>query len=242
MALNVKKINELPAGTNPSQQNLLAVYNTDTGLTEKITIEQALNFVDSSFRWNSEKVGGYDTGEIVTFGSPVKLYESLVDNNETTPQDDGVNWQIVNSTESSVEWASGVYSKASLRVFNEQLFLLPSTVTYPYNSTNDPETDGNWVNLTPLYPKGSTGSEIFFDKPRTYGTNLSPITANTLTDNDTGAKQPIQQIYHQAASLTVPASWVKLASSADYEAGSVNIIFVQRERSDRKIYSITKDA
>lgn len=97
-------------------------------------------------------------------------------------------------------------------------------------------------NFESLIPIDSTGSEIVFDRPRTYGTDEVPINITTLTDNDTGAKKFIQKIYHNAASLAVPITWVKLNSSADYVPGVLNIIFVEYARAGRKEYVITQDS
>ncbi|MEX0598120.1 MAG: hypothetical protein WD512_16650 [Candidatus Paceibacterota bacterium] len=237
---NIKKINELQAGSNPAPTNLLAVYNINNGLTEKLTIDQILNTIDSSFRYDPNKAGGYDTGEIVTFGTPSQLFESLVDGNETTPQDDGVNWQLISASDSSsVLWTAGVYTKASIKVFGNSIYLLPSTITFPYNSVNDPKTDNNWINL--FYPKQQSGNEISFEKPNDYGTDLLPL-SGALTDTNLGAeKGNPQKIYHQDTTLPVPSSWVRMGAT-EYESGALNLIVVEWERNDRKIYWIAQEA
>lgn len=237
---NIKKINELQAGSNPTPTNLLAVYNINNGLTEKLSIDQILNTIDSSFRFDPNKTGGYDTGEIVTFGTPSQLFESLVDGNEETPQDDGINWQLISASDSSsVLWTSGVYTKTSIKVFGNSIYLLPSTVTFPYNSVNDPKTDSNWINL--LYSTQQSGTEISFEKPNDYGTDLNPKTG-ALTDTNLGAEtgNP-QKIYHQDTTLSVPADWVRMGPT-EYESGVSNLIVVEWERNDRKIYWIAQEA
>jgi hypothetical protein len=89
-------------------------------------------------------------------------------------------------------------------------------------------------------PFDSTGSVIFFDRVRTYGSAASPITATTLTEDNTGSKKVVQKIYHQAASFTPPATWQKLSSSLSYLGGSLNVIYVEHVTNTLKEYTIVR--
>ncbi|MGJ3236428.1 hypothetical protein [Marivirga sp.] len=156
-------------------------------------------------------------------------------------------WEVVSESEVSgiKAWQDGLFGSGLIVVdYQGQLYKLDDNVTRPFESTDFAAelANGDWEEYYKLYPIVRTGSEIAFDRPAQYGTDLAPLTVTTLTDTETAAKNLIQKIYIQAASFSPPASWQKLATSEDYDPAVVNIIIVERERSDRKIYSITKDA
>lgn len=199
-----------------------------------------------------------DTSE--TSGNPSyaefgdRFWKSKTDNNQGNepPSAAGTtqntHWIEVSKAEANAikEWVPGLYGAGLIIVYHNDALLKLNVASRPFESVDiDAEiTAEQWTDITgTLYPIDSTGSQIKFDRPRTYGTDLAPITTSTLTElEDANAKRTIQRIHHQAATFSPPASWVKLSSSADYDPAVVNIIHVERERADRKIYSITKDA
>lgn len=88
-----------------------------------------------------------------------------------------------------------------------------------------------------LYPVATEGAEVKFDAARHYGSFAAPITS-AITDSNTRARVGIvQKVYHQAASLTVPGTWVKVGAGT-YAANEVNLIYVEFETTGRKIYWI----
>jgi hypothetical protein len=92
-----------------------------------------------------------------------------------------------------------------------------------------------------IYPVNTSGNIISFDIPRDYGTDLAPLTGTLTNSNLLAKKGNPQKIYHQDASLVVPADWV-LMGGIEYEAGVLNLIVVEWERNDRKIYWIAQEA
>lgn len=91
-------------------------------------------------------------------------------------------------------------------------------------------------------PIQTSGSVISFDVPRTYSTMASPLTATTLTINNTGATAVTQTIFHQAASLTISdANCFEAEGSEDYDPARVAIIYIEYYSNDYKRYIITYD-
>lgn len=88
----------------------------------------------------------------------------------------------------------------------------------------------------------TTGTVIKFDRPRTYGDNLTPLTDEVLTDDDTRFRRVLRQvIFHQAASFTPPSTWVKSTRSDDYDPDRLNIIYVESFSDTYKRYKIEHD-
>lgn len=183
-----------------------------------------------------------------------RFWKSKTDNNQgneppsAAGTTENTHWIEVSKAEANAikEWAPGLYGAGLIIVYHNDALLKLNVASRPFESVDiDAEiTAEQWTDITGmLYPLDSTGTQIKFDRPRTYGTDLAPLTNGALTElEDSNSKNLIQKIYIQAASFSPPASWQKLATSEDYDPAVVNIIIVERERSDRKIYSITKDA
>lgn len=93
----------------------------------------------------------------------------------------------------------------------------------------------------PELPVASAGSVISFDRTRTFGTKVSPITSAGLTEDNTDLTEVTQVIFHQAASLSVPVTWSKDVGSADYDPAKVAIIYVEAFSPTYKRYLITYD-
>lgn len=90
-------------------------------------------------------------------------------------------------------------------------------------------------------PRIDTDTEIDFTTPKTFGSKSSPLTATALTETNVGAQRVTQVIFQQAASLTVPGTWTKAASSGDHSATLVNIIYVEHFSNTYKRYFIDQD-
>ena len=90
-------------------------------------------------------------------------------------------------------------------------------------------------------PTSSIGNEIYFDRPRTYGSAVSPITSTTLTENNSNFRNVTQVIFHQAASFNPPATWQLSTGSDDYDPAKINVIYVEAFSATYKRYIIDHD-
>jgi hypothetical protein len=90
-------------------------------------------------------------------------------------------------------------------------------------------------------PVDSTGSVVYFDKPRTYNSPGSPNTNATLTENNTPFRKVTQVIFHQASSFNPPSSWEKSTGSDDYDPAKINVIYVEAFSATYKRYIIDHD-
>lgn len=99
-----------------------------------------------------------------------------------------------------------------------------------------------------LPPVASSGSVIYFDKQRTYGSKAAPITFDTLTISNTGPGgietpgQFVQVIFHQAASLTINDLYIEEdENSADYDPARVAVIYIEWFSATYRRYIVTYD-
>lgn len=169
---------------------------------------------------------------------------------QAPPTDPAVNqnfyWEVVSEPEVSgiKSWQSGLYGSGLIVVdYDGQLIKLNDAVTRPFESADIVAelANGDWEQYAPLYPTASGATEISFEKPKDYGTDLAPLTG-ALTDTNLKAKKGNpQKIYHQDTVLNVPADWVRLGG-IEYESGALNLIVTEWERNDRKIYWISQEA
>ena len=91
-----------------------------------------------------------------------------------------------------------------------------------------------------LYLNDKAGSEVAFDAPGVYG--LSSPLSGSVTSTLTSAKRGVEcRIYHNDATWSEPAGWVKLGSGA-YAPGETNIIIAQFVGGTRIEYVITQES
>ena len=107
---------------------------------------------------------------------------------------------------------------------------------------------GGTTDLSNYYEKqfidslDSTGSEILFDRPRTYGSKNTPLTASTYTEiNPIGSEERkglVQKLFVQGAAFNPPNTWYKLDDGVNYDPAKVNLITVEYFSSSNKTYNI----
>jgi hypothetical protein len=156
-----------------------------------------------------------------------------------------------NSTQAVTDPTAGVNSKGILQLRTVPLIGSGSTQYYlpyaagtsaelaPVGSTLTITNSSSENNLTEFVPRvtSTASSTIQFDRSRIFGTATAPRT-DSLTPNLSNAQLGIiQKIYHQAATFTPPAGWVKLGGG-NYVGGQLNIIYAEFAGGNRVEYWI----
>ena len=240
---NIKQIFQEFPSNNVNPTDKLVFYSESTGVTRAILASDLLgNTTDTGgFLWVTTAV--YQTGDPVLFKG--QWYISLIDDNTENIPTDGAIWQLENRVSAIVlkPYENGVYDTAnSIVSVSNNIYRLKGSVTLPLNTNTSPDQDSaNWDLIGLIEPVQKSGNEISFEIPEDYGTDVAPKTG-ALTDTNLAAKKGNpQKIYHQDTSLVVPADWV-LIGGIEYEPGVLNLIVVEWERNDRKIYWIAQEA
>jgi len=198
----------------------------------------------------AQTYGLLEPNKYVEFSS--RLWKAKQDSfsGQAPPTDPNVSqnfyWEVISEVEVSgiKSWQAGLFGSGLIIVdYEGQLHKLSDSATRPFESTDFAAelANGDWEQYAPLYPVPSTATEISFEIPKDYGTDLSPLTGTLTATNLKAKKGNPQKIYHQDTSLVVPADWV-LMGGIEYEPGVLNLIVVEWERNDRKIYWIAQEA
>jgi hypothetical protein len=238
---NIKEIFQKFPANAVNDDDLFVFYSDSGGVTKAVKATDILGQTSATqnFQWVSTAT--YSTSDPVLYSG--QWYISLQDNNTGNVPSENSFWTRENKVSAITvkPYQNGVYDSANVIVsVGQEMYKMKANP--PLNANESPVTDTtNWELFPYVEPVQKSGTQISFAKPEDYGTDLVPLTG-TLTDSNILAKKGNpQKIYHQDASLVVPADWV-LMGGIEYEAGVLNLIVVEWERNDRKIYWIAQEA
>lgn len=93
----LKKLKDLTRRSTLKLNDLLHVYSPETGKDHYVMLSDLLVQTGGYPQWNSTAAaaGDYDTGSTVTYG--LKIWESLIDDNEDVPSE-GASWTEVSDS------------------------------------------------------------------------------------------------------------------------------------------------
>ena len=137
--LVVKRIPQLPAGTNAQPSWLIAIYDPTTNTTKRITVDSFLNEESTgNYDWDSGTT--YATNEVVFYNNT--LWASDVGSNLNNTPQAGAFWtQVPSGLAGGLKrWAVGAFTADEVFVVydngsGDALYTLDN-VTRPFNSTN----------------------------------------------------------------------------------------------------------
>jgi hypothetical protein len=141
MALEDKRIDQLPENSALKGEYVFAIQNLDNNTTEQVKLSAIIpSGVVQDFEWVTDNDPGYAIDEVVTFQG--KWYQSLIaDNLNNIPSSSPAQWQLINKSSSGfLPWQAGAFPDENVFVLhslhnNTQIFKL-ANATRPYVSSD----------------------------------------------------------------------------------------------------------